>query len=243
MRAGGIYGPGRSALDSEEVEVLSSSEKRESRGDGDDAASSSSSSSSPSSSSSSPSFSSSPSSSSSSASSPLRQQPQEADRPTARVHVLDLCRMLRAQSSVVLDDDDGQQREEAGEEEEGKAGAAAPAVVVVAICNAVDGAPVPRRAALRAARELLGLAIEGEEEEAGGGERGNKNGREEEAKKRGKVVSGERSWSLSGISPVFPSVFEGLRAIHAGDARPFGEGRVPERRKRGRRGERGGGRS
>ena len=224
VRAGGIYGPGRSALDSEEVLGLgpassepppsSSSEAASSEKDETDAASP--------------------------PPSPARQLPQEADRPTARVHVLDLCRLLRAQAVF-----DEREEEERGEEREGEGGDITAPSVVFVICNAVDRDPVPRSAALLAARGLLGL--EGQEEQAreaaaaaGEEQRQGAAAAAVVAEARGKVVSGERTWSLSGISPLFPSVFGGLEGIFKGDVRPFGEGRVPERRgKRGRR--RGGG--
>jgi hypothetical protein len=224
VRAGGIYGPGRSVLDSEEVLLADSVSQppssSESEANGGEKGSETDAT----------------SSSSSFISNPSRQQPHEANRPTARVHVLDLCRLLRAQA--VLDE-----REGGGEEEGEGGGGGRAAPVVVAICNAVDGAPVPRSAALRAARELLGVQggeKAGGEQDEQGGRRGEAPPGAEEAR-RGKVVSGERTWADAGIAPLFPSVFEGLRAILAGDARPFGRGRVPQRRRRRGGGERGGG--
>ena len=224
VRAGGIYGPGRSVLDSEEVLLADSvsppPSSSESEANGGEKGSETDAT----------------SSSSSFISNPSRQQPHEANRPTARVHVLDLCRLLRAQA--VLDE-----REGGGEEEGEGGGGGRAAPVVVAICNAVDGAPVPRSAALRAARELLGVQggeKAGGEQDEQGGRRGEAPPGAEEAR-RGKVVSGERTWADAGIAPLFPSVFEGLRAILAGDARPFGRGRVPQRRRRRGGGERGGG--
>ena len=227
VRAGGIYGPGRSVLDSEEVLLADSvsppPSSSESEANGGEKGSETDAT----------------SSSSSFISNPSRQQPHEANRPTARVHVLDLCRLLRAQA--VLDE-----REGGGEEEGEGGGGGRAAPVVVAICNAVDGAPVPRSAALRAARELLGVQggeKAGGEQDEQGGRRGEAPPGAEEAR-RGKVVSGERTWADAGIAPLFPSVFEGLRAILAGDARPFGEREgAAEEEEEGGGGARGGGRA